>query len=67
MASLVDRYDAAYPDVAIPDAQKEERQMRADFKTEVRTHSRTGRNRGIVIPSGAWERIFGDGNKEKKQ
>lgn len=49
MSDLAQRYDARNPGVDIPQAQKEERQERADFKKEARTLQRTGRNRGIVV------------------
>jgi hypothetical protein len=37
------------PGTGLPEAQKEERQERAEFKNEPRTLQRTGRNRGIVV------------------
>lgn len=49
MASKAERYEHAFPGTGIPEAQKEERQERIDFKNERRSLSRTGRNRGIVI------------------
>jgi hypothetical protein len=45
------RYERLYPETGIPSAQKEERMERLDFKHEVETLRRTGRNRGIVVPA----------------
>lgn len=44
-----ERYEKRYPGTGIPDAQKEERQQRLDFKAERATHARTARNRGVVF------------------
>jgi len=43
------RYDQKWPGVDISPAQKEERMQREDFKDELRSHSRTNRNRGVVF------------------
>lgn len=53
------RYDALYPETGLPEAQKEERMQRIDFKAERQQLRRTGRTRGIVVPARAWDRIFG--------
>jgi hypothetical protein len=53
---LIRRYDNRYPGVDISDAQTVERQQRIDFKSERRTHGRTGRNRGIIVPELPWRR-----------
>lgn len=55
MTSRADRYEALYPDTGIPDAQKEERMERMDFKQERREYRRTSRTRGIVIPDLPWK------------
>lgn len=52
-SKLTRAYDARSPGVDIPPAQKEERQERHQFKQERREHRRTGRTRGIVVPSSA--------------
>lgn len=44
------RYERLYPETGCPEAQKEERMERIDFKTEHAAGRRTGRNRGIVVP-----------------
>lgn len=44
-----ERYEKRYPGTGIPDAQKEERQQRIDFKAQRADHSRTGRNRGVLF------------------
>ncbi len=45
----IDRYEKLYPGTGCTDAQKEERQQRMEFKAEPGNHSRTGRNRGVVM------------------
>ena len=50
-----ERYEQLYPGTGIPEAQKEERQDRIDFKREHREMRRTGRTRGIVIPALPWK------------
>lgn len=50
MSKLAERYEKLYPETGCPEAQKEERMQRIDFKRERAEHSRTGRNRGIVVP-----------------
>lgn len=50
MTDAATRYEQRYPDTGVPDAQKQERMERIDFKTERRSHRRTGRQRGIVVP-----------------
>jgi hypothetical protein len=52
--SKADQYEKRYPGTGIPEAQKQERMERMDFKEEVHALRRTGRNRGIVIPSIPW-------------
>ncbi len=55
MASRAEKYEAAFPGTGIPEAQKEERYERMEFKQERHTLRRSGRNRGIVVPStAAW-------------
>lgn len=54
-SSPADRYERMYPDTGIPDAQKQERQERIDFKQERREGRRTGRSRGVVIPALPWK------------
>ena len=56
MPSAADRYERLYPGTGIGDAQKQERMERLDFKSEVQTLRRTGRNRGVVIPELPWKR-----------
>lgn len=51
---LAERYEQRMPGTGCPDAQKEERQDRHEFKQERRDHRRTGRTRGIVIPRVPW-------------
>lgn len=48
------------PGTGVPEAQKQERQERHEFKLERRSHRRTGRNRGVVISmtDEQWDRIF---------
>lgn len=48
-ASDAARYERLYPDTGCPDAQKEERMQRIDFKQERANHSRTSRNRGVTF------------------
>lgn len=43
------RYEQRFPGTGIPEAQKEERMQREDFKHERATHGRTVRNRGVVF------------------
>lgn len=50
------RFEARYPGTGCPEAQKEERMDRLDFKEEVRAGRRTTRNRGIVVPALPWQR-----------
>lgn len=61
MATAAERYERRCPGVRIPEAQKQERQERFEFKAERRQLRRTGRNRGIVlsVPAERWDRIFG--------
>ena len=49
MATAAERYEKQYPGTGIPEAQKQERQERIDFKAEPAQGLRTGRNRGIII------------------
>jgi cyclopropane fatty-acyl-phospholipid synthase-like methyltransferase len=53
---LARAYDARVPGVDIPAAQKAERQERVEFREERRTHRRTGRTRGIIVPELPWKR-----------
>lgn len=53
---LAAEYEKLYPATGCPDAQKEERMQRLDFKRERREHSRSGRNRGIVVPALPYKR-----------
>lgn len=53
MADLADAYEKRYPGTGIPEAQKQERMERINFNDERRALRRTGRNRGIVVPSSA--------------
>lgn len=48
------RYERAYPGTGIPEAHKEERQQRIDFKKERAEDRRTGRTRGLVVPRVPW-------------
>lgn len=52
-STLAKRYEKRYPETGIPEAQKEERMQRIDFKEERRALRRTGRTRGIIVPSTA--------------
>jgi hypothetical protein len=54
MSSLADRYERIYPDTGLPEAQKEDRMQRLDFKSERHSLRRTGRTRGIVVPPLPW-------------
>lgn len=54
MSKLADRYERRNPGTGISEAQKEERQERRDFKSEVAAHQRTTRNRGIIVPALPW-------------
>jgi len=56
MSKLAEGYDRAFPGVEIPEAQKEERQERREFKAERASLRRTGRSRGIVVPDLPWKR-----------
>lgn len=49
-----DRYERLYPDTGIPEAQKQERMERIDFKAEARDGRRTSRNRGVILPRIPW-------------
>lgn len=44
------RFEQRYPGTGCPEAQKEERIERLEFKEERQALRRTGRNRGIVVP-----------------
>lgn len=56
MASPAERYERTYPGTGIPDAQKQERMERIDFKAERANLRRTGRNRGIVVGELPWKK-----------
>lgn len=56
MSSLAERYERIYPDTGIPEAQKEERMERMDFKDEARSLRRTSRTRGIIVPALPWRK-----------
>lgn len=45
-----------YPNTGIPDAQKQERMERIDFKQERADKRRTGRNRGLIVPALPWHK-----------
>jgi len=51
-----DRYERAYPDTGIPEAQKQERQERIDFKRERSERRRTVRQNGIIVPALPWHK-----------
>jgi hypothetical protein len=59
VADLAAAYERRYPDTGVGAAQAQERQERLAFREERESLRRTSRNRGIVIPADAWERIFG--------
>ena len=48
------QYERRFPGTGCSENQKEERMERMTFKEEVARGMRTGRNRGIVIPSVPW-------------
>ena len=52
---LAAEYEKLYPDTGCSEAQKEERMQRLIFKEERALHRRTGRNRGIVVPTLKWQ------------
>lgn len=52
------RYEQLYPETGCPEAQKEERMDRLDFKSEAQAGRRTTRNRGIVVPDCAYTRML---------
>ena len=47
--NLAAEYEKRYPDTGCSEAQKTERMERILFKQDRSSHSRTGRNRGIII------------------
>ena len=51
MSNLAERYERIYPETGIPEAQKEERMDRMQFKHETAQLRRTSRNRGIIVPA----------------
>ena len=55
MSALADQYEKRHPETGIPEAQKEERMERLLFKEERQSLWRTGRTRGIVVPSLPWK------------
>lgn len=57
---LVRKYDSQHPGVEIPAAQKEERQERREFHGERASLRRTGRTRGVVVPTLPWEKESSD-------
>lgn len=56
---LADRYERLYPETGVGEAQAAERMERIEFKDEPRTHRRTHRNRGIVVPPLPWTKGAG--------
>lgn len=56
MPTKAEQYEQRFPETGLPDAQKQERMERIEFKEERRTMRRTSRNRGIVIPELPWQR-----------
>lgn len=55
MSDKAAAYDARYPGVNIPEAQKTERMERLEFKEELRAGRRTSRTRGIIVPALPWK------------
>jgi hypothetical protein len=55
MPSLAEQYEAKHPNTGCSEAQKQERMEREIFKAERLSLRRTGRNRGIVVPSLPWQ------------
>lgn len=53
--SPADRYERLYPETGIPEAQKQERMERIDFKAERRDGRRTTRQRGVIVPALPWK------------
>lgn len=51
MASLAEQYETRYPGTGVSEAQKQERMERLAFREERQSLRRTGRTRGVVIPS----------------
>jgi hypothetical protein len=49
------RYEALYPETGVSKEQAAERMDRIDHKAEKAAHVRTGRTRGIVVPSLPWK------------
>lgn len=60
-SALAQRYEKLYPETGIPEAQKQERMERILHKEERKTHGRTGRVRGIIVPDLPWLREGKDG------
>jgi hypothetical protein len=56
MTGAAERYEQRAPGTGLPEAQKEERQQRHEFRQERVSLRRTGRNRGIVVPELPWLR-----------
>jgi hypothetical protein len=56
VSKKAEKYERRFPGTGASEAQKEERQERAEFKEERRTLRRTGRNRGIIVPDLPWLR-----------
>ena len=51
MSARADQYEKLYPEALTDESQKEERMERMLFKQERRSHWRTGRNRGLIVPA----------------
>ncbi len=58
-AAKAEKYERLYPDAVSDEGQKAERWDRLTFKEERQSDSRTGRNRGIVVPDVPW-RVGGE-------
>lgn len=55
MGELADKYERMYPDTGIPDAQKQERMERIEFKQAAASGRRSMRTRGIIVPALKWK------------
>lgn len=51
---LADEYERRFPGTGVGEAQAAERMERINFKEDGRTHRRTGRTRGIIVPALPW-------------
>lgn len=50
-SDLISEYEKRYPEVGIPDAQKQERMERLLHREERQSLRRTGRTRGLIVPA----------------